>query len=300
MARPPASLCTIMRSCRRSATSATPSRRSAVTAARCGPDCSALSRPCEESKVASDSSAETTTQRPVAPAWLLGLIGVVTILLAYARLRHGDFLWDDDAHITGNPTIIGPLGLKEIWTSGKANYFPLTMTSFWIQHALWGLNPMPYHVVTVAFHVAAALLLWRILVRLAVPGAWLGAMAWALHPVQVESAGWICELKNTQSGFFYLLAIYFFVRWLQRAEAPRVSREYSFALIAAILAILSKSSTVMLPVVLGLIGWWTGKRRWRDAMWLLPFVAVSLLASGWTIWEQKVNSMASGPEWDNG
>lgn len=235
------------------------------------------------------------------PAWLLGVAGVLAIFVAYVRVFRGEFLWDDDAHIYTNPTIVGPLGLKEIWTSGKANYFPLTMTSFWVQHALWGLAPGLYHLVTLAFHIGAALVLWRVLDRLAVPGAWLGAMLWALHPVQVESAAWICELKNTQSAFFYLLAIYFFLRCLPRGDAPpAVSRDYVLALLGAVFAILSKSSTVMLPVVLGLVGWWSGRRRWRDVLWLWPFLAVSLLASGWTIWEQKVNSMASGPDWGHG
>jgi tetratricopeptide (TPR) repeat protein len=230
----------------------------------------------------------------------MGLLAVAAIVFAYVRVGQADFNWDDDAHITANPTIVGPLGLKEIWTSGKANYFPLTMTSFWVQHALWGLAPGPYHLVTMLFHVGGALVLWRVLQRLELPGAWLGAMLWALHPVQVESVAWICELKNTQSGLFYLLAILFFLRWLQREGGPRFDREYVLSVFAAVLAILSKSSTVMLPVVLGLIGWWLGHRRWRDVRWLLPFLAVSLVAGAWTIWEQKVNSMASGPDWDHG
>src|SRR5262245_28015267 len=215
------------------------------------------------------------------PLWAWGLLGALAILLAYARAYRGEFLWDDDAHIYANPTVVGPQGLKEIWTSGKANYFPLTMTSFWAVHALFGLSTVPYHVATVLFHAGAALVLWRVLERLAVPGAWLGAMLWALHPVQVESVAWICELKNTQSAFFYLLAIWFFLRWLPREDdaAPRVSRDYGFALLAAVLAILSKSSTVMLPVVLGLGGWWLGRRRARDLAWLGPFLAVSALAS---------------------
>lgn len=234
------------------------------------------------------------------PAWLAAAVLLAAIVLAYLPVRNAGFIWDDDAHVTTNPVIIGPQGLKEIWTSAKANYFPLTMTSFWVQHAAFGLRPAPYHWVSVAFHAAAALLLWRILLRLAVPGAWLGAMLWALHPVQVESVAWISELKNTQSGFLYLVAVWFFVRWLDGPAVGRWSRDFALAWCAALLAILSKSSTVMLPVVLGLIGWWRGRRDWREIRWLLPFLAISLVASGWTIWEQKVNSMASGAEWGHG
>jgi tetratricopeptide (TPR) repeat protein len=64
-----------------------------------------------------------------------------------------------------------------------------------------------------------------------------------------------------------------------------------------VLAVLSKASAVMLPVVLGLAWWWRGGWGLRQVRWLLPFLLVSIAASGWTIWEQKVNSMASGPDW---
>ncbi len=228
------------------------------------------------------------------------LLTTLALLWVYWSVKDADFNWDDEAHITANPAVIGPQGLKEIWTSGKANYFPLTMTSFWVQHQLWGLAPGPYHVVTAAFHLGAALLLWRVLLALAVPGAWLGAMWWALHPVQVESVAWICELKNTQSAVFYLLSALWFVHWVRTPGELRADWRYGAALVAALLAILSKSSTVMLPVVLGLLGWWLGRRRGRDAVWLAPFFVLSLAAGGWTIWEQKVNQMAMGPDWDHG
>jgi tetratricopeptide (TPR) repeat protein len=233
--------------------------------------------------------------------WLFALALFVTVLLAYQPAWHAGFVWDDDAHVTANPCIVGPLGLKEIWTSGEANYFPLVLTNFWVQHALWGLNPQPYHFVNFILHAAAALLLWRVLRRLRVPGAWLGASLWALHPVQVESVAWISELKNTQSGLIFLLAIWFFLRWVEPQNKVGVNhgiRDYVLALVCAALALLSKPSTVMLPVVLGLCWWWLQDRwSWRNLLWLAPFFALSALASAWTIWEQRVRSGALGGEW---
>ena len=135
------------------------------------------------------------------------------------RWRGAGFIWDDDSHLTKNPCIIGPLGFKGIWTTAAATYYPLVLSNFWVQHALWGLNPLPYHLVNVAMHAACGILLWKVLRQLQVKGAWLGAALWALHPVQVESVAWITELKNTQSCFFYLLSILFFVKW---REAGRI------------------------------------------------------------------------------
>ena len=200
--------------------------------------------------------------------WFMAAAIVAAIVLTYLPVWQAGFIWDDDAHVTNNPTIIGPLGLKEIWTSAKANYFPLTMTSFWVQHALWGLEPWPYHAVSVGCHALGAVLLFLVLRRLQVPGAALGAALWALHPVQVESVAWISELKNTQSGVFHFLSVWFFLRWLQERPSPSWRNEYWLALACAVLAVLSKTSTVMLPVVLGLVWWWVGGLRWRNAAWL--------------------------------
>lgn len=246
---------------------------------------------------------------------LLAAALILALGLAYAGSLRGEFLWDDDLHITANPTIIGPLGLKEIWTTARANYFPLVLTNFWVQHAIWDVNPLGYRIVTLAFHAMAALLLWRVLAQLRVPGAWLGAALWALHPVQAESVAWICELKNTQSAVFFLLAISFWVRWVEGgrgfgATSDDVAEEkgglkprptagyYAGALVCAVLAILSKPSTVMLPVVLVLCTWWIRNRlAWRELARLAPFFALSAIAAGWTIWEQKFHSGAIGAEW---
>lgn len=250
------------------------------------------------------------SQRPLLLGTLLPALGLfLAICGAYAFSLRGEFLWDDDLHVTANPTIIGPLGLKEIWTTARANYFPLVLTSFWAQHALWGLDPLGYRLVTLLCHAASALLLWQVLRRLQIPGAWLGAALWALHPVQVESVAWISELKNTQSAIFFLAAIWSWLRWI----GPKSRRiDYVLALVFSVLAILSKPSTVMLPIALGLCTWWSRgcsqittpkvgnsqlRRLWAGVLPLIPFFALSAVAAGWTIWEQKYHSGAQGAEW---
>jgi protein O-mannosyl-transferase len=234
---------------------------------------------------------------------LLALFLVAATVVAYLSVWHAGFIWDDDAHLTKNPCIVGPIGFKGIWTTAAATYYPLVLTSFWIQHAIWGLNPLPYHLVNVAMHAACAILLWQVLLRLQIKGAWLGAAIWALHPVQVESVAWITELKNTQSCLFYLLSILFFLRW-QESNASLQDRHiawrsYVVSLLCALAAILSKSSTVMLPVVLVLCWWWIdGRWPWRNTIRLMPFLLISVLAAAWTIWEQKFHNRAVGADWN--
>jgi protein O-mannosyl-transferase len=242
--------------------------------------------------------------------WFWALLLIAFVFIAYGQVFRADFIWDDESHLTRNPCVIGPLGLKEIWTTAQAVYYPLVLTTFWALHKFVGLNPLPYHLLNVFLHAASAILLWRLLQVLRVRGAWLGAALWALHPVMVQSVAWVTELKNTQSCLFYLLSIFFFLKW---DEVPRITRMedkqetlanhpcypwFILSLFLFILATVSKPSVIMLPVVLGLCIWWMrGKIRWRDVLALAPFALISALASGWTIWEQKFQAGAVGPDW---
>ena len=222
--------------------------------------------------------------------WIWGLILILSVILTYTPVWQAGFIWDDDAHLTANPCIVGPLGLKEIWTTSAADICPLTLTTFWVEHALWGLGPLPYHLVNVLMHGACAVLLWRVLRSLRVQGAWLGAALWALHPVAVESVAWITEMKNTESGLFFLLSILFFVRWLRARDLDGRTGggwNYTLTLLFAALAMASKSSTVILPVVLCLCAWWMeGRWRWRNVARVLPIFLMSIAASALSIWTQ--------------
>src|SRR5437762_2993462 len=85
------------------------------------------------------------------------------VLLVYLPVFHAGFIWDDDSHLTQNPNVVGAAGLRGIWMTSAATYYPLALTSFWIQHAIWGLNPLPYHIVNVLMHALCAIVLRRVL-----------------------------------------------------------------------------------------------------------------------------------------
>ena len=241
--------------------------------------------------------------------WFWALVLIAFVFIAYAQVFRAGFIWDDESHLTQNPCVVGPLGLKEIWTSTQAVYYPLVLTTFWILHNVVGLNPLPYHLLNVLLHAISAILLWRLLRLLQVRGAWLGAALWALHPVMVQSVAWVTELKNTQSCLFYLLSIFFFLKWedrgcsvsrlpSRRTGVRRPSVAFALSLVLFLLATLSKPSVVMLPFVLALCVWWMrGRIRWRDVLLLAPFALISALVSAWTVWEQKFHAHAVGPDW---
>jgi len=240
--------------------------------------------------------------------WFLALLLIAFVFIAYAQVFRAGFIWDDESHLTQNPCVVGPLGLTEVWTTTQAVYYPLVLTTFWALHKFFGLNPLPYHLLNILFHAASAILLWRILGVLRVRGAWLGGALWALHPVMVQSVAWVTELKNTQSGVFYLLSILFFLNsehhagtasgLARRRIGGRRSLIFALSLLFFVLATLSKPSVVMLPFVLALCVWWMrGRIRWRDTLAFAPFALTSVVASAWTIWEQKFHARAFGPDW---
>lgn len=258
-----------------------------------------------------DASAEPAR---LTPAWIVAGVVVLfaALLLAYSPTFRAGFIWDDDDHFAANPLVTGPDGFKAIWTSSSAIYYPLTLTTWRAVHSIFGLNPLPYHLLTLLFHGMNALLLWWILRRLAIPGAWLAAILFALHPVQVESVAWATELKNTQSALFYLFGIFCFLQFLgdaagttsvepSDANSPRLPRRWVFYALSLLLfacALLSKPSTVMLPVVLLLlIAWREGRWTWSRIAATVPFFLLSALSSAWTVWEQKYHSNARGAEW---
>jgi tetratricopeptide (TPR) repeat protein len=223
--------------------------------------------------------------------WTLGLLLVLAVLGAYAPVRNAGYIWDDDVILTANLDIVGPLGLKEIWTTAASDrdFAPLTRTTFWLEHAIWGLNPGPYHIVNVLLQGVCAIFLWRVLLQLRVPGAWFGAAVWALHPVQVESVAWVAEMKNTESGVFFLLSGLFFLKWLRGSDAGEggSGRDRVCMLVFGLLAMLCKASTVVLPVVLGLGAWWVERRlSGRVLKAVLPLCFISLVVTLVSIWGQ--------------
>ncbi|MBK7877466.1 MAG: tetratricopeptide repeat protein [Planctomycetes bacterium] len=212
-----------------------------------------------------------------ARALALGLVLVLLLALAHAPVFSAGFVWDDDGHVTP-PALRGLDGLARIWTEPAAaqQYYPLVHTLFWIEHRLFGDAPLGYHVVNLALHAGAALLLVRLLLRLRVPGAWLAGALWALHPLQVESVAWISEQKNTLSACFYFAAWLAWTRF--DAGLARGERRYgawaAFALLA-VAAVLSKTVTCTLVPAILLVTWAReGGRSWlARAPWVvLPFL----------------------------
>ena len=202
----------------------------------------------------------------------LALLAIATYLPALA----GGFVWDDWIFVT-EPLIRRWDGLVSIWLSpadmqGEPHYWPIVYTTFWLEHKLWGFRAVGYHAVNILLNALNALLAWRLLRRLEIPGAWLAGAVFAAHPVHVESVAWIIERKDLLSTVFYLWAIH---AWLRHTAAP-TTRRLALCLALFTAAMLSKSIAVTLPATLLLLAWWrTGEISWRDVGRIMPFLAVA-------------------------
>ena len=246
-----------------------------------------------QSPHASSLSAATPARRD----WIFAMALSAAVFVAYQPAWNGGFLWDDTAHVTRSD-LRSLEGLWSIWFAPGATqqYYPVTHSLFWLLHRLFGDTPLGYHLVNIALHAVAASMAGLILYRLAVPGAWLAAAIFALHPVHVESVAWISEIKNTLSAVFYLGAA---LAWLSYRKKRNLG-QYALALLLFMLALGSKSVTATLPAALLLIAWWQrGRLSWRDdVLPLVPFFLLGIAAGLVTVSVERSLVGAQGAAFD--
>jgi Tfp pilus assembly protein PilF len=205
----------------------------------------------------------------------------IATFAVYAPVRHFGFVnYDDPDYVTRNSHVRqGLTGESIAWavTSGDAaNWFPVTRLSHILDYQFFGSDSGADHLINVAFHAGAVLLLFLFL-KIATGCLWPStavAFLFALHPLHVESVAWISERKDTLSAFFWFLTLCLYLRYIERPSALR----YSFVLIAFCLDLMSKPMAVTLPLVLLLVDYWPLKRKflWREKV---PFFALAA-ASG--------------------
>jgi tetratricopeptide (TPR) repeat protein len=246
------------------------------------------SPPAGRASATQEAESTSAKNRYVIVALLFALAFV-----AYLPAMRGEFIWDDDGHVT-KPELRSAAGLYRIWfeVGATQQYYPLLHTAFWLEHKLWGDHALGYHLVNVLQHAIAACLVYFILMRLKIPGAALAAAIFAVHPIEVESVAWITEQKNTLSAIFYLSAMRVYLEFDERRQRGY----YATAFTLFVLGLLTKTVTATLPAAMLVIFWrQRGSISWkRDVLPLVPFFAFGAAAGIITAWIERTLIGAQG------
>jgi tetratricopeptide (TPR) repeat protein len=239
------------------------------------------------------SAAPVSSALPLS-ALVGAAIVILAIFIAYRPSINGGFVLDDDNLMTENPLIKTFDGLYRFWCSTAAQeFYPVSNTTFWMEWRLWGWNPAGYHITNLILHVIDVLLIWIILRKLSIPGAFVAAIIFAVHPVNVESVAWIAQVRNMLAMTFLLLSILWYLKAETAPPLPQrnlyqlvAGRWYLLSLAAFVLAMLSKGSAAVLPaLVLGIV-WWLRPLTWRDLVRVTPFLVMAGALAWVSVWFQ--------------
>jgi protein O-mannosyl-transferase len=249
-------------------------------------------RPTDAATLSQRAASQEAREQLFSARFGLAVILLLTFLV-YSPALGGGKLWDDSGHIT-RPDLRTVGGLARIWFDVRATqqYYPLLHTAFWIEHKLWGDAMLGYHLINLAWHMVAVVLVYAIVTKLNIPGALLAAAIFALHPVMVESVAWVTEQKNTLSAVFYLSAMLAYLDFDETRDRGR----YFLALGLFVVGLLTKTVTATLPAALLVIFWWKrGTLSWRhDIRPLVPFFLLGAVAGIITAYIERTLIGAEG------
>ena len=190
---------------------------------------------------------------------LICMFLIVATFCIYSQVQDHEFInFDDDLYITNNLNVKAGLTKESVMWAFTASYFsnwhPMTWLSYMLDYQLYGLHPKGHHLTNLFFHIANALILFIVLLRMTGKlwrCAFVGAI-FALHPLNVESVVWIAERKNVLSTFFWLLTMWAYTRYAQKKDLTT----YCLTVLFFTLGLMSKAMLVTLPFVLLLLDYW--------------------------------------------
>ncbi len=240
------------------------------------------------------SSKKTAYSKPkFDPKNLIAALGLVVFtFLCFTTAINNEFVnWDDDKNFYENDNITS-LNDQNFWTNTKkifqddviGGYNPLTIWTFAIEHQVHGLDkPERWHLDNVILHLLCTFLVFFI-------GRKMGLNLWAsiffaglfgVHPMRVESVAWVTERKDVLFGFFYLLAIFYYLKYITEEK-----KKLYMAIIALsfVLSLFSKIQAVILPISMILLDYYfDGKLDFKKILLKTPFFLGSIAIGVWGI-----------------
>lgn len=210
--------------------------------------------------------------------WLITLlVAAPIVVLLPSVLENGFVSIDDSLLITENAAVqsLSPRTLWYVFTSYDPElYIPLTLLTYQLEWALAGAQPILFHLTNLLLHVGSGMFLFFLLRKIFGTEmiAFFGAMLFVLHPVHTEAVAWAAARKDVLSAFFFLGSLYFY-------ECSPTAKKYGIAsVVFFLLALLSKVTVALLPLVLILLDWRRGERIGvKNLRAKIPYVSLSVL-----------------------
>ena len=251
--------------------------------------------------------------------WRLGV--VVAVIVVFGSASAGEFVgWDDPINLYQNPRLNPPTleGITYYWTHASYGlYIPLT-------YSLWGglaaltngapdaegiaMNPWVFHGFNVLLHVLSALAALALLARLLpAMAAGVGALLFALHPLQVEAVAWAAGMKDVLAGMLVLVALWQYIEFARASRGQAVlggatalppTAHYTLALAAFILAMLAKPSAMIAPAIAAALDLWLLRTPIRRvALALSPWLVLAALCAIVARQSQVIAGVEPAPLW---
>ncbi len=223
--------------------------------------------------------------------WAPVALLVFTALIYFKAIHNGFVGLDDNDYVVKNTFTrdFSFHGIKAIFSSFySSNYHPFTTLVYLLEYKLFGLNPMPYHALSVLLHILNTWLVLKLIENLNGNRvtAILVAMLFAIHPMHVESVAWVSELKDVLYTSFYLLSLLYYLKYIKSTDSLKY---YLTTLLLFLCSLFSKSAAVTLPVLLIVIDVYTGRKiNLRSLLEKGPFFMLSVIFGILAIMSQKV------------
>lgn len=193
------------------------------------------------------------------------MIAILLIAATFSNALRGEFVYDDNFEIVKNPYIqhgeyFWTAMTSDVWAfKGQrdrawSNYWrPVFVAWMAMNYQLFGLNPVGWHVTSIAGHAMVTLLVLAVLRRLGVGLAICAFVTWlfAIHPVQTETVAWASGIPNIlMSGF----ALGCYLCYLIGREKRSIGWTAAVTGLYA-LALLSKEGAIALPLIVMATEW---------------------------------------------
>lgn len=232
----------------------------------------------------------TGTRNKNYSSYLLPALIILVFGVFFPSLFNGFVNWDDPVYVTANPLV-----QKFSWenivaifsASFDGHYHPLTLISLSIDRLVAGNNAWFFHFVNLLFHVLNSVLVFWISKKI-LENSWAAfvvALLFGIHPMNVEAVAWISERKDVLYAFFFLFSLLYYIAYIEKSK----KRYFVFSLLFFVLSALSKEQAVTLAPVLLLVDLWYRRKLLGRKVIVekIPFFLIALLVGLAVIWSQQ-------------